>query len=78
MLNCSFLANSSLLFNNEDIRISKLQNITDNNINSDLYKTQRRHTQFLADLNHLEVVEMHISLFLPSDDAFYGGEKWSY
>jgi hypothetical protein len=56
-----FLANSSLLFSNEDIRIPKPQNISDNNINCDIYKTKIRYTQFLADLNHLEVVEMHVS-----------------
>jgi len=79
MLNCFFLTTSSLLFNNEDVRIpTALQNIPGNNKNCDLYKTKRRHTQFLADLIHLEVVERHISLFLPFDDALYGGETLSY
>jgi len=74
-----FLATSSLLFNNEDMRIpTALQNIPDNNIHCDLYKTKRRHTQFLADLIRLEVAERHISLFLPFDDALHGGETWSY
>jgi len=54
------------------------QNIPDNNTNCDLYKTKGKHTQFLADLFHLEVIEMHISLFLPFDDALCGGQTWSY
>jgi hypothetical protein len=53
------------------------QNIPDNIMIRDLCRTKRRHTQFFAGLIHLEVVEMHISLFLPFDDAFYGGETWS-
>jgi len=40
-------------------------------------KQKRSHTQILANLIHLEVVEVHISLFLPFDSALCGGETWS-